>query len=124
MAPLVRRTGTPRGQTPPLVPRGGTREKVAVAAAGWLAPRRDRLGRFARTGVDDSFDPGSSAAFRAALVQELPGRVGVIGDGGSLPKGDPIDQLQDLTADRLTVEKFPPSSPQLCPVEPLWSGLK
>jgi hypothetical protein len=27
-------------------------------------------------------------------------------------------------ADRLSLEKFPPSAPKLGPVEPLWSGLK
>ncbi len=39
-------------------------------------------------------------------------------------KGDPIDQLQDLMGDRLCLEKFPPYSPQLSPVEPVWSWLK
>jgi hypothetical protein len=124
MAPLVRRTWALRGQTPELAQRGSKREKVSVAAAVWLSPRRDRLGLFARTLVDDYFDNWSSAAFLEALLKELPGRVVVIWDGGSMHKGDPIDQLQDLMADRLSLEKFPPYSPQLCPVEPLWSWLK
>ena len=79
---------------------------------------------FARTLVNAYFDNWNSTAFLEALLQELPGRVVVIWDGGSMHKGDPIDQLQDLMADRLTLEKFPPYSPQLCPVEPLWSWLK
>jgi DDE superfamily endonuclease len=124
MAPLVRRTWALRGQTPKLVQRCGKREKVSVAAAVWLSPLRNRLGLFARTLVDDYFDNWSSAAFLEALLQELPGRVVVIWDGGSMHKGDPIEQLQDLMADRLALEKFPPYSPQLCPVEPLWSWLK
>jgi hypothetical protein len=124
MAPLVRRTWALRGKTPKLAQRSGTREKVSVAAAVWLSPSRDRLGLFARTLVNDYFDNWSSAAFLEALLKELPGRVVVIWDGGSMHKGDPIDQLQDLMGDRLCLEKFPPYSPQLSPVEPVWSWLK
>ena len=104
MAPLVRRTWAPRGQTPKLVQRCGKREKVSVAAAVWLSPLRDRLGLFARTLVDDYFDNWYSAAFLEALLQEVPGRVVVIWDGGNMHKGDPIDQLQDLMADREGLE--------------------
>lgn len=124
MAPLVRRTWAPRGQTPKLAHRSGTREKVSVAAAVWLSPLRDRLGLFARTLVNGYFDNWTSAAFLEALLKELPGRVTVIWDGGSMHKGDPIDQLQGLMADRLSLERFPAYSPQLSPVEPVWSWLK
>ena len=124
MAPLVRRTRAPRGQTPELAQRCAQREKVSVAAALWLSPLRDRLGLFARTLVNDYFDTWYSAAFLEALLQELPGRVVVVWDGGSMHKGDPIAQLQALMADRLSLERFPPYAPQLCPVEPLWSWLK
>jgi DDE superfamily endonuclease len=105
MAPLVRRTWAPQGKTPKLAQRGGTHEKVSAAAAVWLSPSRDRLGLFARTLVNGYFDNWSSAAFLEVLLKELPGRVVVIWDGGSMHKGDPIDQLQDLMADRLCLEK-------------------
>ena len=49
MAPLARRTWAPRGQTPELVQKSGTREKVSIAAAVWLSPRRDRLGLYSHT---------------------------------------------------------------------------
>ena len=124
MAPLVRRTWALRGQTPRLVQRSARREKVSVAAALWLSPLRDRLGLFARTLVNDYFDNWSSAAFLEALLKELPGRVVVVWDGGSMHKGDPINQLQELMAGRLSLEKFPPYAPHLCPVEPSWSWLK
>jgi putative transposase len=124
MAPLVRRTWALRGQTPKLAQRSGKREKVSVAAALWLSPLRDRLGLFARTLVNDYFDNWTSAAFLEALLRELPGRVVVVWDGGSMHKGDPINQLQGVMSDRLSLERFPPYSPQLSPVEPLWSWLK
>jgi hypothetical protein len=90
----------------------------------WLSPLRDRLGLFARTVVNDDFDNLDSAVFLEALLKELPGRVVVVWDGGSRYKGDPIAQLQDVMADRLCWERFPPSAPELCQVEPLWSWLK
>ena len=124
MAPLVRRTWSLRGQTPKLIQDGGRRQKVSVAAAlGWT-PRRDRLGLFSRTRVNDSFDPWSSAASLEALLRELGGRVVVVWDGGCMHKGDPIAQVQDVLSDRLSLERFPPYSPELCPVEPVWSWLK
>ena len=67
MAPLVRRPGTRRGPTPELAPAGGRRQTVAVAAALWRSPRRDRLGLFSRTLVNDAFDPWDPAAFLEAL---------------------------------------------------------
>ena len=124
MAPLVRRTWSLRGQTPELAQEGGRRQKVSVAAALWLSPHRDRLGLFSRTLVNDYFDPWYSAAFLEALLKELSGRVVVVGDGGSMHEGDPIAQLQDVMADRLCLERFPPYAPILCPVEPVWSWLK
>jgi hypothetical protein len=124
MAPLVRRTWAPRGRTPELVQRCGKHEKVSVAAALWLSPLRDRLGLFARTLVNGYFDNWYSAAFLEALLKELPGRVVVVWDGGSMHKGDPIAQLQDVMSDRLCLERFPPYSPRLSPVEPVWSWLK
>ena len=70
----------------------------------WLSPLRDRLGLFARTLVNDYFDTWYSAAFLEALLQELPGRVVVIWDGGSMHKGDPIDQLQNLMAPQIVAQ--------------------
>jgi len=124
MAPLVRRTWAPRGQTPVQVQKSGTREKVSVAAALWVAPQRDHLGLFSGTLVNGYFENWTSAAFLEALLQELTGRVIVLWDGGTMHKGDPIRALVDHFADRLCLERFPPYAPELNPVEFLWSWLK
>ncbi|MGZ3367094.1 MAG: IS630 family transposase [Caulobacteraceae bacterium] len=58
-APLARRTGSPRGQTPDLVPKRGTRAKVSVAAALGLSPRRDWLGLY--------YLPGPTATARTGM---------------------------------------------------------
>ena len=127
MAPLVRRTWAPRGQTPNLVQRGGgggPRPKVSVAAALWLSPRRDRLGLFSKTLPNGYFDSWYMAAFLEAMLKELPGRFVVVWDGGPMHKGDPIHQLTDYFADRLCLEPLPPWAPMLNPTEPLWAWLK
>jgi transposase len=124
MAPLVRRTWAPRGQTPLLRQRGKHREKVSVAAAVWLPPRRDRLGFFFRTLVNAYFNNARSAPFLEALLEELGGRLVVVWDGENMHKGDPIRELLGRVGDRLRLERFPPYAPMLDPVEPIWSWLK
>jgi len=124
MAPLARRTLAPRGQTPELVQKSGTREKVSVAAAVWLSPRRDRLGLYSHTLANGYFDSWYMAAFLEAMLKDLAGRFVVIWDGGPMHKGDPIRDLRDQFAGRLDLERLPPYAPMLNPVEFLWSWLK
>jgi putative transposase len=124
MAPLARRTWAPRGGTPELVQKSGTREKVSVLAALCLSPRRDRLDLYSQTLANGYFDTWHVASFLEAMLQGLAGRFVVIWDGGSMHKGDPIRALEGHFADRLALEKLPPYAPMLNPVEPLWSWLK
>jgi transposase len=123
MAPLVRRTWAPRGRTPDL-DQCGTRQKVSVAAALWLSPRRERLGLYFRTLPDGSFDNWYVAAFLEAMLHDLPGRFVVVWDGGPMHRGDPIRQLTSHFADRLSLEDLPPWAPTLNPVDTLWGWLK
>ena len=124
MAPLARRTWAPRGQAPGLVQKSGTREKVSVAAAVWLSPRRDRLGLYWHTLANGYFDSWPMAAFLEAMLADLAGRFVVVWDGGPMHKGDPIRDLIGHFADRLDLERLPPYAPMLNPVEPLWGWLK
>jgi transposase len=124
MAPLVRRTWAPRGHPPALEQSGAHREKVSVAAALWLSPRRDQLGLYFHTLPDAYFDNWYVAAFLEAMMHDLDGRFVVVWDGGPMHKGDPIHQLMDHFADRLCLESLPPWAPMLNPTEPLWGWLK
>jgi transposase len=124
MAPLARRTWSPRGQTPELVQKSGTREKVSILAALCVAPRRDRLELYSQALPNGYFDTWQVAAFLEAMIEALTGRFVVVWDGGSMHKGDPIRELVGRFADRLVLEKLPPYAPMLNPVESLWSWLK
>ena len=125
MAPLVRRTWAPRGQTPDFVERGGgARQKASVAAALWLSPRQDRLGLDFQTLVKGYFNNGYVTASLEAMMHDLDGQFVVVWDGGPMHKGDPIHQLTEHFADRLCLEALPPWAPMLNPIEPLWGWLK
>jgi transposase len=123
LAPLVRRTLAVRGQRPILKQRARQREKVSVAGALWLAPRRDRLGLLAMTLVNDFFDSGASAAFLCLVVENLSGPLIVVWDRGSMHKGEPIAEVQ-ARYPQLHLEEFPPYAPELNPVEQVWKWLK
>jgi hypothetical protein len=124
MAPLTRRTWAPRGRTPEQVQKSGTREKVSVASALWLSPRRDRLGLYSKTLPNGYFDSWHVAAFLEAMLGEVPGRFVVVWDGGPMHKGDPIRDLVEHFSARLSLERLPPYAPMLNPIEFLWSWLK
>ena len=124
MGPLLRRTWAPKGQTPSITQSGGHRQKVSVAAAVWLSPRRDHLGLYFHTLADGYFDNWYVTAFVEAMLQDLSGRFVVVWDGGTMHKGEPILALEAQFADRLSLERLPPCAPMLNPVEPLWSWLK
>ena len=120
MGPLLRRTWAPKGQTPSLTQRGAHRQKVSVAAAVWLSPRRDHLGLYFHTLADGYFDNWYVTAFIEAMLRDLSGRFVVVWDGGPMHQGDPIHQLTGHFADRLCLEPLPPWAPMLNPTEPLW----
>jgi DDE superfamily endonuclease len=124
MGPLLRRTWAPKGQTPSLAQRGAHRQKVSVAAAVWLSPRRDRLGLYSHTLADGYFDSWYVAAFIEAMLKDLEGRFVVVWDGGTMHKGEPIEAMSAHYADRLVLERLPAFAPMLNPVEWLWSWLK
>jgi putative transposase len=125
MAPLVRRTWALRGHRPILHQRGKHREKVSVAAALWWTPwRPEQLGLIFETLVNDYFNNHRSAEFLERLMREIPNRMVVLWDGGTMHKGDPIRGAVERFGPRLALERLPPYAPMLNPVEPLWSWLK
>lgn len=128
MAPLVRRTWSPRGHRPVLRQRGRHREKVSVAGALWWTPWRawndGPLGLVYQTLTDAYFTNDRSALFLERLMRDIPDGLTVVWDGGQMHKGDPIRQAVERFRPRLVLERLPAYAPMLNPVEPLWSWLK
>jgi len=124
MAPLVRRSWAPKGCAPVLKQKAAHREKVSVAGALWLTPSRDRLGLAYQTLVNGYFNNEAVAAFLDAALQGLEGAVIVIWDGGNMHQGPPIREAVAASAGRLCLERLPPHTPELMPLEQVWAWLK
>ena len=123
MAPLVRRSLAPKGQTPVLRHQANHRQKVSLIAALTLSPKRQRLGFYFSTLLDDSYDSWTVAWFLRQLFKHLRGPVILICDRGAMHRGPEIRQLQ-AACSRLQLEYLPPHAPDLNPVEQVWTYLK
>ncbi len=119
----MRRTWSPKGQTPVLTGFGRHRDKVSAIAAISVAPGRRRLGLYWRTDPEHYIDAAAVVAFLRELLRRLRGRVIVIWDGGSNHKGPAIRELLRKFP-RLHLERLPGYAPDLNPVEMIWSYLK
>jgi transposase len=123
MAPLVRRSLAPCGETPILKHKGAHREKVSVIAAFSLSPKRQRLGLYFQTHPKEFVNNVRAAAFVRQLLRHLRGKVILVWDRGNMHRGDPIRQLlRDYP--RLSIEELPPYAPDLNPVEQVWNHIK
>lgn len=123
LAPLVRRTLAPQGQTPILKCRGAHREKVSVVAALALSPKRGNIQLLFKTLPNGSFDGPAIAEFLRDLLRHLPGKVIVVWDNAGFHKGRAVRDVLSKHP-RLTLEHLPPYAPELNPVEQLWNWLK
>ena len=123
LAPLVRRSLAPKGETPTLEHQGRHRDKVSWIAALTVSPQGRHLGLYFSTLLNGHFESFATAWFLRELLKHLRGPVIVVWDRGNNHRGPAIRQL---LADfpRLTLEQLPPYAPQLNPVEQLWSWLK
>lgn len=123
LSPLVRRTLAPRGHTPLLKSWGGQHQRVSATAALTLSPRRHRPGLYFRTYPKTFVNQERAADFLRHLLRHLRGAVIVVWDGGPMHHGEAIRAvLRDYP--RLSLEKLPPYTPELNPVEYLWNHLK
>ena len=123
LSPLVRRTLAPRGQTPVLKTWGGHRDRVSAMAALTVSPRRHSLGLYFSTYPKAFVNQERAADFLWNLLKRLRGPVIVVWDGGPMHKGEAIRAvLRDFP--RLSLERLPPYTPELNPVEYLWNHLK
>jgi transposase len=123
MAPLVRRTWAPRGETPVLYQRTRSRERVSVIAALSVPPRRLRVGLYFSVLPNENVTVIHLQRFLADLRRQLQRPLVVIWD--RLP-GHRARSLHQVLARsrRVHLVFLPPYAPELNPVEYLWSYLK
>jgi transposase len=123
LIPPVRRTWSPRGQTPVLRHRFGWKKASMAAALGY---RPDgTAARLCFHLQQPSYDTDTLIAVLEQLEQFYAGqRVVLIWDGLSAHWSTKMRAFLDSQHDWLTVERLPAYAPELNPVEYLWANLK
>lgn len=126
MAPLLRRSWSPRGHPRRSREKANHREKVSVAAALYLTPARDRLALAYQTLVNGYFNSEATADFLADAVHGFAEPLVVLWDRGTMHRGGPINALVAESRGRLDLEPLPAhaAAAELMPVEFLWRWLK
>jgi len=124
MAPLVRRTWAPRGQTPVLMQRGRSRRKVSVIGALVISPRRRRVHAYFGLLPDANFDGESILAFLMQLRRALRVPIALIWDRLGAHIGEPVAAWLVRNRRRVSVDLLPPYAPELNPVELIWGHAK
>lgn len=123
MAPLVRRTWAPRGQTPILYQRTRSHDKVSVIGALTLSPTWNRVGLYFALLPDENATTGHFRRFLADLRRHLQRPLVVVWDRLAAHRAH---ELRDALArsGRVHLEFLPPYAPELNPVEMLWGYVK
>ena len=80
MAPLVRRSWSPQGQTPVLHQRTRSYKKVSAIAGLCVSPSRDRVHLYFRLHSDASINTGRVIEFLRGLLRQLDGPVVLVWD--------------------------------------------
>ena len=122
MAPLVRRSWSPCGQTPVLTQSGRHHRKVSAIAALCVAPGRDEVRLYFRLYPDQNIDAERVIAFLQQLKLHL-GRFCLLWDRLQAHRAR-LTQAFLEQRPAICPTYFPPYAPELNPVEYAWSWLK
>lgn len=123
MAPNVRRSWAPRGQTPILRQRTRSHKKVSMISVLCVSPERDKVQLFFRLHPDANINSAMVIEFLRYLSRELEGPIVLIWDRLLTHRSKEM-QLFLAEATNIHTELLPPYAPELNPVEFVWSYLK
>ena len=123
MAPFMRRTWNPRGETPWLRHCGGTHRKVSAIGALCVAPDRSDVRLYFRLHPNANINAERVVGFLGQLLAQVDEPMVLIWDRLNAHRAY---LAQDFLAEhrQLTTEFFPPYAPELNPIEYVWSYLK
>ena len=123
MAPLVRRTWAPRGQTPILLHRGRWHKKVSAIAELTVPPRRRRVGLYFSLLSDANFTARRAVQFLRNLRAQLQKPLLIVWDRSQTHRAKIVNRFFERNS-KLHRDFLPPYSPDLNPVEMVWGHLK
>lgn len=123
MAPLVRRTWSPCGQTPVLTQRGRSRRKVSVIGALTISPRRRRVRAYFGFLPDANYDGAAILAFVKQLSRTVRAPIELIWDRLQAHHRGPVGAWLARSR-RVRAHLLPAYAPELNPVELIWGYAK
>jgi transposase len=121
LIPPVRKTWSPRGQTP-FHHHLYRHDRISAISGVSVSPKRRRLGLYCQL-FDTNIDGEMVCGFLKDVLRHLRGHVVALLDNGTIHKGAPIHELLRRHP-RLHLESFPPYAPELNPDEGVWTLLK
>jgi len=124
MAPHVRRTWAPRGETPVLAQRGRSRRKVSVIGALVISPHRRRVRACFGFAPDANYDGEAILAFVKALARANRAPIELVWDRLQAHHRGPVGAWLDRHRRRVRTHLLPGYAPELNPVELIWGHAK
>ncbi len=121
LIPSVRKTWSPRGQTP-IVRHRYRHDRISAISAISVSPKRHRLGLYCHLYLTN-IRRDEVCVFLRDLLKHLRGHVIVLLDNAQIHRGGALSELCKRFA-RLHLESFPPYAPELNPDEGVWRHLK
>lgn len=123
MAPLVRRTWAPRGQTPLLYQKTRSHRKVSAIAALTLPPRYQRVGLYFSLHSNANITAPLLLRFLQSLRLQIQRPMLILWDRLLTHRCKAVERWLSKHS-KVHTDFFPPYAPELNPVEPLWGYLK
>jgi transposase len=124
LAPVVRRTMAPRGQTP-LLDCSDKHDRLSVISAITLSPRARRVGlHFMLLGKDENFHGEEVVLFLRQLKGEVGGAWTVVWDRNQIHSKARAVKAWLAKHPEIVVEDFPAHAPDTNPDEDVWSWTK
>lgn len=125
MAPLVRRTWAPRGQTPVLLQRGRSYSKISMIGSLCAKPGRPSSVRaFFRIYPGKNITAPTCREFVRSLLKTIRGPIFIVWDRLNVHRSRIIKNLIKTHRHRLHLFYFPAYAPELNPMEYGWNHLK
>lgn len=122
MAPLVRRTWAPVGQTPILYQRGRSHERISMIAALTVSPRRQKVGLYFSLLPNENVVTETAMTFLRRLRRQLGTPLLVVWDRLNVHRAAKT-RLHGRNRS-IHFEFLPAYAPELNPVEHFWAYLK
>lgn len=123
MAPLVRRSWAPQGQTPLLYQRTRSHQKVSIIGALAVSPTRERVRCYFRMHPNQNIVAPLIVAFLRQLARQIKAPMVIVWDRLQGHRGKVVQAFLQSHPNVRTV-LLPPYAPELNPIEYAWGYLK